>query len=159
MSFSFQWTHVPKFKSNLQRLISLIVLINITAFASYSQADTLTSHPDTVSSGTKKKSKFDRFNKKGEQLFKYIPVPLYAYSSDAGHVFGLAKFNVIDLYKNDSITQPSKISEVVTFSTDGRINVSVATDLMFRDNKYLILSYVELMKGNIGSIVFYLNVS
>lgn len=94
----------------------------------------------------KKPSKFDKFNKKAEKLFIYIPVPLYTYSSEAGHVFGLAKFNVINLYKNDTVTKPSKISEVFTISTKGRINVSVATDLMFKGNKYLLLGYINYKK-------------
>jgi hypothetical protein len=54
-------------------------------------------------------SEFDSFNKKMENLFIYIPVPLYSYSTEAGHTFGLAKFNVINLYKKDTITKASKI--------------------------------------------------
>lgn len=91
-------------------------------------------------------SDFDSFNKKMEKLFIYIPVPLYSYSSEAGHTFGLAKFNVINLYKNDTVTKPSKISEVFTVSTEGRINASIATELVFRNNKQIILSYINYKK-------------
>jgi hypothetical protein len=36
-------------------------------------------------------------NDKMEALFKIIPVPLYSYSTEAGHTFGLAKYNLLDL--------------------------------------------------------------
>lgn len=91
-------------------------------------------------------SDFDSFNKTMENLFIYIPVPLYSYSTEAGHTFGLAKFNVINLYKKDTITKPSKISEVFTISTEGRINASIATELVFRNNKYILLGYVNYKK-------------
>ncbi len=81
-----------------------------------------------------------------EHLFIYIPVPLYSYSTEVGHTFGLAKFNVINLYKEDTITKPSKISEVFTMSTEGRINVPISTELVFRNNKYVLLSYFNYKK-------------
>lgn len=86
-------------------------------------------------------TKFESFNKKAENLFKYIPVPLYSYSTEAGNIIGLAKFNVLNLYKEDNITKPSKLSEVFTMSTKGRINVSVSTDLVFKENEYILISY------------------
>jgi len=91
-------------------------------------------------------SKFDSFNKKAEHLFVYIPVPLYSYSSDAGNIFGLAKFNVLNLYKDDTVTKPSKLSEVFTISTEGRVNASISTELVFKNNQYILLSYVNYKK-------------
>src|SRR6188472_4638622 len=69
-------------------------------------------------------SKFDKFNVKMERAFKILPAPIITYSTEAGNTFGLAKFNVFNLSKKDTISRPSKLSEVVTFSTKGRINVS-----------------------------------
>ncbi|MFI5155781.1 MAG: BamA/TamA family outer membrane protein [Chitinophagales bacterium] len=89
---------------------------------------------------------FDRFNKKAEALFKIIPVPIYSYSTDAGNIFGLAKFNLIHLSKKDTISKPSKLSEVFTVSTKGRINASVSTELVFHENKYVIISYLNYKK-------------
>jgi hypothetical protein len=88
-------------------------------------------------------SKFDRMNQKMEKLFKIIPVPIYSYSSEAGHTFGLAKYNLIDLSPLDTVSQPSKISEVATFSTEGRINISVSTELNWHQGKYMVLGYVN----------------
>jgi hypothetical protein len=88
-------------------------------------------------------SKFDKFNKKAEHLFQILPVPLYSYSSEAGNIFGLAKFNVLNLSKKDTISKPSKLSEVFTISTKGRINASVSTELVFHENKYILLSYIN----------------
>lgn len=86
-------------------------------------------------------SKFDRFNKKAEAFFKVAPVPLIAYSTEAGNIFGLAKFNTFHLNKKDTVSRPSKISEVATFSTKGRINISVSNDLVFDQDRYIIMSY------------------
>jgi hypothetical protein len=90
--------------------------------------------PDTL-------SKFDRFNKKAEKLFKIIPAPIVTYSSEAGNTFGLAKFNVFRPSKKDSVSKPSKIAAVVSFSTKGRVNVSISNDLIVKENRYMFLSY------------------
>ena len=75
---------------------TFLLLFLYLSLASFSlcQEDTVTVNDDTV-------SKFDSFNKKAEHLFKIIPVPLYSYSTEAGHIFGLAKYNLIDLYLKD----------------------------------------------------------
>jgi len=91
-------------------------------------------------------SDFNSFNQKMERLFKIIPVPIITYSTEAGNTFGLAKFNVFRLSKKDSISRPSKISEVVTVSTKGRVNVSVSNDLIFNEDRYIILSYFNYKK-------------
>jgi hypothetical protein len=91
-------------------------------------------------------SKFDTFNQKMERLFKIIPVPLYSYSSEAGNIFGLAKFNLFHLSKSDTISKPSKISGVFTVSSKGRVNFSVSTELVFKQNKYVVLSYLNYKK-------------
>lgn len=86
-------------------------------------------------------SKFDKFNKKAEKLFKVIPVPIVSYSSEAGNVLGLAKFNAFHPVKKDTISKPSKISELLSFSSKGRINAVVANDLILKENKYIIISF------------------
>ncbi|HEY2647958.1 MAG TPA: BamA/TamA family outer membrane protein [Puia sp.] len=97
-------------------------------------------------SAKKDSSGFDRFNAKGEALFKILPVPIYSYSPEAGNIFGLAKFNVLNLSKKDTISKASKLSGVFTASTLGRINASIATQLVFDENKYVIISYVNYKK-------------
>ena len=91
-------------------------------------------------------SKFDEFNQKAEALFKILPVPIIAYSNEAGSVFGLAKFNLLHLSKKDRVSRPSKLSELVSFSTKGGINASVAAELLFQKNKYVILSSINYKK-------------
>lgn len=91
-------------------------------------------------------SKFDKFNQKAEKLFKILPVPMYSYSSDAGNIFGLAKFNLFSTNKQDTSLFPSKISGVFTVSSKGRINASIANDLIFKSNKYIIVSFVNYKK-------------
>jgi outer membrane protein assembly factor BamA len=91
-------------------------------------------------------SGFDKFNKKAEALFKILPVPIFSYSPEAGNVFGLAKFNVLNLSKKDTISKPSKLSEVLTVSTNGWVNASVSTELVFDRNKYVLISFVNFKK-------------
>ena len=91
-------------------------------------------------------SGFDRFNKKAEALFKILPVPIYSYSPEAGNIYGLAKFNVINLSKKDTISKASKLSGVFTASSLGRINASIATQLVFDENRYVVISYVNYKK-------------
>jgi hypothetical protein len=118
-------------------LLALFLSGSINAFG---QTDTSTGKPATDS------SKFDKFNAKAEHLFKILPVPIYSYSTEAGNIFGLAKFNLFRLSKKDTISNPSKLSGVVTFSTEGRINASVATELVLKEKKYIILSYINYKK-------------
>jgi outer membrane protein assembly factor BamA len=104
---------------------------------------------DSIPNAKNKKdslSGFDKFNKKAEHLFKILPVPIYSYSPEAGNIYGLAKFNVLSLSKKDSVSKPSKLSEVVTLSTLGRVNASVSTTLVFDHDKYILISYVNFKK-------------
>jgi hypothetical protein len=104
-------------------------------------------------------SKFDKFNKKMERLFKVIPVPLFGYSSEAGNMYGLAKFNLIDLSKKDKVSKPSKLTGVIQSSSKGRLNISLSTELVLNENKFILLSFInynktaEYMMG-IGNVVF-----
>lgn len=125
----------------------ILPVLFLLSIRGYAQNDT-TVAGSTDTSAVKKDtlSKFDSFNAKAEHLFKILPVPLYSYSTEAGNTFGLAKFNLFQLKKSDTISKPSKLSEVVTMSSKGRINASVTTELVFKENKWVILSYVNYKK-------------
>jgi hypothetical protein len=113
--------------------LCIIILLTIGLHSVFAQ-NTSPAPQDTL-------SKFDRFNKKAEAFFKVAPVPLIAYSTDAGNIFGLAKFNTFHLSKADTVSRPSKISEVATWSTKGRVNISVSNDLVFDQDRYIIMSF------------------
>jgi len=99
--------------------------------------------PDsTVKDTTAKKTT----GQKMENLFKYIPVPLYSYSSEGGNLFGLAKFNAFQLSKKDTIAEPSIASGVFSVTSKGRINASLATQLVFNENKFILLSFLNYKK-------------
>ena len=117
---------------------TMIVLLLICQVKAFTQ-ETVT----TDSVPAKPTSKFNSFNKKAEAFFKKYPVPIFSYSTEAGTTLGLAKFNVFNLSKTDTISKPSKLSEVATVSTKGRINVSVSTELVFNENKFVNLSYIN----------------
>src|SRR4051812_44309954 len=76
-------------------------------------------HGQAADSTKKEKdpSKFDSFNSKMERLFVWMPVPVYSRSSEAGDIFGLAKYNLFRLSKKDTVSGPSKVSGVGTVST------------------------------------------
>jgi hypothetical protein len=121
---------------NNAKILTLLLIFSGIANAFAQEAST---QPDTL-------SKFDKFNVKMEKFFKYAPAPIITYSSEAGNVFGLAKFNLFHPSKKDTISKPSKVSAVVTVSTKGRVNVSIVNDLILKENKYMILSYFNYKK-------------
>src|SRR6478609_334186 len=120
----------------------LIALLLVFGFQVV-HAQTDSTAVQTDSTAPKKMSGFDKFNGKMERLFKIIPVPIISYSTEAGNTFGLAKNNLIQLSKKDTISKPSRLSEVITFSTKGRINVSVSTELIWNENKNIAQGYIN----------------
>lgn len=126
--------------------ILLLFLLLLCSCCSFAQTDTTTQQKDTTTQQKDSLSGFDNFNKKAEELFKVLPVPIFSYSTEQGNTLGLAKFNLFDLSKKDTISKPSKLSGIVTFSSKGRINASVSTELVFKENKYIFLSYVNYRK-------------
>ncbi len=123
---------------HLMKFTLAIVLATVVTIGAVAQEE--------KSASTDSLSKFDKFNQKAEKLFKILPVPMYSYSSDAGNIFGLAKFNVFSTDKSDTSLFPSKISGVFTVSSKGRINASIANDLIFKHNKYIFVSFVNYKK-------------
>jgi hypothetical protein len=83
--------------------------------------------------------KLDDINEKAEKLFRILPVPFYSYTSEAGNIVGLAKFNLFHPSAHDR-SKPSRLSELVTISSKGRINVFISNELLLRENRYMILS-------------------
>ena len=113
-------------------LIFLLLIQVVTAQNMDQETDTL--------------SKFDKFNQKAERFFKVFPVPIISYSQEAGNIIGLAKFNAFNFSKNDTISLPSKLSGSVSFSTKGRININLGNDLIFDENRYIVLSTFRYIK-------------
>ena len=104
---SYQFSSLRVFK---YFIVGIVLLYSGNLLAQDKKDSTGTEAPKKKDS-----SGFDKFNSKAEALFKIIPVPIYSYSTDAGNIFGLAKFNLIHLSKKDTISKPSKLSEVLTF--------------------------------------------
>jgi hypothetical protein len=129
-------------------LLSTSQLIKAQDSTNVAANSTDSTNVDTTSqdSATAKKStvqKFNSFNKKMERLFVIIPVPIFSYSTEAGYVLGLAKFNLFDLSKNDTVSVSSKISELATFSTLGQVNLVVATELNWHKGRYMVQGYIN----------------
>lgn len=130
----------PIFKKSL-----ILLLISLFSLSIIAQTETLTKK-DSIEAKNSELSKFDTFNKKAEAFFKVFPVPIYGYTTEAGNIFGLTKFNVFNLSKTDTISKPSKLTELVSFSTKGRVNVVLGGQLFFKENKYQIQSYAYFQK-------------
>lgn len=114
----------------------LILLLLLGSYSVYAQKDTL-----STSDTTKKTT-----SQKMEHLFKIIPVPMYSYSSEGGNLFGLAKFNAFQLSKKDTVSQPSILSGVGSVTTKGRVNFSVATQLVFNYDKTIVAGFFNYKK-------------
>lgn len=125
-------------------MVKKILILFFCISSVIAQTDTITKKK--VTTPTDSLSSFDKFNKKAEAFFKVFPVPIYSHTPEAGNIFGLTKFNVFALSKKDTISKPSKVSEVVTFSSEGRINASVATELIFKENKRVVVAYINYQK-------------
>jgi len=101
----------------------------------------------------KKLSKFAQFNKKAEALFKVLPFPMVSYSTETGTVFGLAKYNLVNLVKGDTISSASSFSELVSISTEGQFKVVLGSSLYLNQNKLLLqggVQYVEYPEYILG---------
>lgn len=81
-----------------------------------------------------------------EVLFKKIPVPFVSYTQETGTLFGLAKYNLIHLSKEDTISPPSKISGVITISTNGSMAMSGGTQMYFGKGKYIFMSGIYVKR-------------
>jgi hypothetical protein len=127
--------------TGIYKLYFFSLIVSLCLFSSEIYAQ----EPEKVDTA-KKESDFDSFNKKMERLFVWMPVPVYSRSSEAGDIFGLAKYNLFRLSKKDTISGPSKVSGVGTVSTKGRVNVSLGGELVFNDNHNIALCYFNYRK-------------
>jgi hypothetical protein len=125
--------------------ITPIVLLLLLTFTVPTQAVAQTKE-DTLVVKKSKLEKFNDFNAKAEALFKIIPVPIYGYSTEAGSIYGLAKSNVFNLSKKDTVSKPSKIDGLISNSTEGKVNVVASSQFFIKENKYQFLSYLFYQK-------------
>ena len=123
-------------KKLFTRQLIYLLLFALTSICANSQSqDSL-----DIKQADTSKSAFDRFNKKMEHLFKIIPVPFVTYAQETGTMFGLAKFNIFNLSKKDTISQPSKVTANVTVSTKGNMAFGCGTSLNFGQGDYYIIA-------------------
>ncbi|WP_067147055.1 BamA/TamA family outer membrane protein [Pseudotamlana agarivorans] len=122
----------------------ILLLLLICTNTIIAQHDSIPKTKETDS--TKPESKFDKFNKKAEAFFKKFPVPIYSHNPEAGNIYGFTKFNLLALSKKDTISKPSKLSEVFTLSSKGRINASISTELIFKENDRVVIAYINYQK-------------
>lgn len=127
---------IQKYKSLI--IVLLLASVSVQSLAQIKQ-DTLTVKKSPL-------EKFNAFNAKAEALFKIIPVPFFGYSTEAGTIYGLAKGNVFNLSKKDTVSKPSKINGLLSNSTEGRLNVVASSQFFIKENKYQFISYLFYQK-------------
>ncbi len=98
---------------------------------------------DSTKTKSKFEQKFDSFNDKAERLFKVLPFPMITYATETGVVFGLVKYNLIDLVKSDTISTPSSFSELFSISTKGQIKIVLGTTQYYLQDKIMLRSEVQ----------------
>jgi len=121
----------------------LLLLISISNFAQ--KADT---SKQTFG------QKFNAFNKKAEAAFKVLPFPMITYAQETGWVFGLVKYNMINLVKGDSISPASSFSELVSWSTSGQLKAVLGSNMFFANNKIWLKTevyYIEYPEYILGT--------
>ncbi len=107
--------------------------------------------PDTL-------SKFDKFNKKAEALFKVIPFPMVTYATETGVVFGLVKYNMVNLVKGDTISSASSFSELISLSTEGQFKIVLGSTLYLGEDRFNLkgliyyITFPEYILG-VGNVV------
>lgn len=130
----------------MRRIILTLFILATSILISYGQSDSLVNKNEGTIKDTTTKTSTASMSSKAEKIFKYVPVPLFSYTQEAGYVFGLAKFNLFQLSKKDTISKPSLVSGVFTASTLGRVNFSLVDQLIFKQNKWIVLSYINYKK-------------
>ncbi|SHJ91209.1 Surface antigen [Reichenbachiella agariperforans] len=85
-------------------------------------------------------SKFDFFNKKAEVLFQYVPFPVYSYAQETGQVFGLVKYNLLNLVKDDTVSTASSFTALASVSSIGLVKFVLRSSGYLNRNKVIIRS-------------------
>ncbi|RLD66254.1 MAG: hypothetical protein DRI84_05155 [Bacteroidetes bacterium] len=125
---------------NTLRLL-LVLLLSFSATKVYAQ--------DKEPQDTTKKTmmqKFSSFNKKAENLFKVLPFPMITYATETGTVFGLVKYNIIDIVESDTISTPSSFSELISLSTKMQFKLILGTTQYYLKDKVLLKSEVQYIE-------------
>ncbi len=127
-------------KKNIFFLFSTIIVSSSLFAQDTTRIDRKTVTTDTLSS-------FSKFNNKAEALFKVLPFPMVSYSTETGTVLGLAKYNMIQLVKGDTVSAASSFSGLASASTNGQYKVVLSSNLYLNQNKLI-------LNGTLQYIVF-----
>ena len=140
----------------MNKLFLIIVIIFGTYFLSYGQSIKQNTQSDTLqvdSIAPDTLSKFAQFNKKAEALFKVLPFPMVSYSTETGTVFGLAKYNLVNLVKSDTVSSASSFSELISLSTEGQFKIVLGSTVYLNKNKIILqgeVQYIEYPEWILG---------
>ncbi len=126
---------VINYSFNFSRILLLFVIFGFGLIGLQAQ-QTTTIQKDSIAADTL--SKFDKFNKKAEELFRVLPFPMITYSTETGVVFGLVKYNMVQLVKGDTISSASSFSELISISTEGQFKVVLGATLYLGEDRFIL---------------------
>ena len=84
-------------------------------------------------------------------MFRILPVPVSSYSKETGAVLGLAKYNLVSLIKNDTVSAAAKFSELVSFSSEGQFKIVFGSNIYlykisFMAGFFMAIVYIDVLK-------------
>ena len=132
-------------------ILTIFIFLVTSTFAQIDEKEELNPNKQTTTIKTDSiapdsLSMFQRFNKKAEALFKVLPFPMVSYSTETGSVFGLAKYNMVNLVKGDTISSASSFSGLVSISTEGQFKVVLGSNLYLNQDKLILNSEVQYVE-------------
>lgn len=137
----------------MRQLIALLSIFILVSVSVYAQDPTIEQGADTLSNSSPVVTKFDAFNKKAEVLFQIIPFPIYSYSQETGQVYGLVKYNLLNIVKGDTVSSPSSFSALVSSSSLGQFKFVLGSRTYLKENKVVLqgeASYVNFPQFFLG---------
>lgn len=129
-------------------LLSLLITIPLLNFAQDKQDLSKDNPGQTKGAESTDKAirdhqtKFDRWNAKAQKLFVYSPVPIISYTQETGNTIGLAKFNIVHFYKDDTVTTPSKFNALASVSSLGNVKLVAGWKIYFKNDTYLTAGHI-----------------
>ncbi|MCV9388739.1 outer membrane protein assembly factor [Reichenbachiella ulvae] len=135
-----------------QRFTYLLILVLFVVTSAMAQ-DASGQAADTLSGKAPVVTKFDAFNKKAEVLFQIIPFPIYSYSQETGQVYGLVKYNLLDIVKGDTVSSPSSFSALISSSSLGQFKFVLGSRTYLNQNKVVFqgeASYINFPQFFLG---------
>ncbi|WP_073120856.1 BamA/TamA family outer membrane protein [Reichenbachiella agariperforans] len=133
--------------------LPVFLLITLLSWQAICQDKSTQQAADTLSRDSPEMSKFDAFNKRAEVLFQILPFPIYSYSQETGQVYGLVKYNLINIVKGDTVSAASSFSALASASALGQIKFVMGSRVYLKEDRIVLqgeASYINFPQFFLG---------